>query len=238
MQVASIIYLVSTNFLESTNFLASTKHFDKPLLNQFVIHFISYRNYLDKRITYMDNKFSQNQSFYTPDELRNVIQLLWSQNILWTRFLIISIISKLNDIEVVTNRLFENPRDFANVFKIYYGDIIADEFENLLREHLSLTIALINSYITSNSSAIQELEKQWYENANQLALFLSNINPYWDKQMLQNVLYYHLDLTKDEILKRLNGQYAADVYLYDFIETHTHMIADIMANGIINQFYQ
>ncbi len=186
----------------------------------------------------MDNKLSQNQSFYTTDELRNVIRLLWSQNILWTRFLIISIISKLNDIEVVTNRLFENPRDFANVFKIYYGDIIADEFENLLREHLSLTIALINSYITTNSSAIQELEKQWYENANQLALFLSDINPYWNYQMLQNALYYHLDMTKDEIIKRLNGQYAADVYLYDFIEAHTLMIADIMVNGIINQFYQ
>jgi len=191
----------------------------------------------------VNNNMNRNQRFYTPTDLRSVLRLLWSQNIMWTRFYIISAMSKLSDIEVVNNRLLENPMDFANVLSIYYGDNVAKEFEDLFREHLILTIKLVNSYIaagtttTGNKSTITEVEKKWYENANQLATFLSTINPYWDQQMLQNLFYNHLDMTKDEILKRLNNEYAAEVYLYDFIEYHTQMIAEIMANGIIKQFY-
>ena len=185
----------------------------------------------------MDKNMNENKSYYTPEDLKNILRMLWSQNIMWTRSFIISASSKLNDIEVVTNRLLENPRDFANVFRIYYGDKIANEFEDLFREHLNLVIKVVYSYIEGNSATITETERKWYENASQLATFLSSINPYWDKKTLQNLFYNHLDMTKDQILKRLNNQYAADVYLYDFIEYHALMIAGIMADGIIKQFY-
>ena len=186
----------------------------------------------------MDKNMNENKSFYKPEDLKNILRILWSQNIMWTRSLIISKIEKLNDIEVVKNRLLENPRDFSNVLRIYYGDKNANEFEDLFREHLNLTEKLINSYIEGNSAAITDTERKWYQNATQLATFLSNINPYWDIKTLQNLFYNHLDMTKDEILKRLNNQYAADVYQYDFIEYHALMIADIMASGILEQFYQ
>lgn len=185
----------------------------------------------------MDKNINENKSFYTPEDLKNILRMLWSQHIMWTRSYIISAISKLNDIEVVTNRLLEKPRDFANVLRIYYGDKIANEFEDLFREHLTLVVNLVISYIEGNSADITETERKWYENATQLATFLSSINPYWDIKTLQNLFYNHLDMTKDQILKRLNNQYAADVYLYDFIEYHALMIADIMADGIIKQFY-
>lgn len=186
----------------------------------------------------MDNTNNIKPGFYTDNELRNVIRQLWNETIMWTRFLIISKVSKLKDIEVVTNRLLQNPIDFAYVLRIYYGGNIANEFENLLREHLNLTIKLIDSYVSKNSTiGSSSIEKQWYDNANQLASFLSSINPYWDKQTLINAFNNHLDMTKDEIQKRLYGQYSADVDAYDFITYHTLMIADIMADGIIKQFY-
>lgn len=200
----------------------------------------------------MDNDFVENQNFYTPEDLKDVLKLLWSQQILWTRFFIVSAINRLPDLEVVTNRLLESPKDFANVFKIYYGDVVSNHIEDLLREHLTLTIKLINSYISQyamqekspisnmpliETPIIKDVEKQWYDNARRLATYLSSINPYWDKNNIQSILYNHLDMTKDEILKRLYGQYAADVFQYDFIEYHALMIAEVLADGIIKQFY-
>lgn len=183
----------------------------------------------------MDNQANIAQNFYSVDDLRNHFRLLWSQNIMWTRFLIISLISKSDDILVVTNRLFENPRDFSNLLKLYYGDAQSKEFEQLFQDYITLTIKLIKDYILGNINT--ETETQLYEKAAQIATFLSSINPYWNQNLLQKLLFDHLDMTKDEIMKRLNKDYAADVYLYDFIEYHALMIADIMSNGLIRQFY-
>ncbi len=200
----------------------------------------------------MDNYSAGKSGYYTPEDLKDVMEQLWSQQILWTRFYLVSAVSKLPDLEVVENRLLESPRDFANVFRIYYGDATADQLESLIREHLTLTVQLINAFIEEYDSRrntsfsnipvgstpkTAALERQWRDNADTYAAFLAGINPYWDQSEMRNNLSNHLDMTKDEITKRIYGQYAADVYQYDFIEYHALMLAGIMADGIIKQFY-
>ena len=47
-------------------------------------------------------------------EIINKMRKLWSQHVYWTRFFIISTAEELPDLKYVTNRLLENPGDFAN----------------------------------------------------------------------------------------------------------------------------
>lgn len=193
----------------------------------------------------MDNATMVNENYYAPEDLKDAMKLLWLQQIMWTRFLMVSMLSDLPDLEVVTNRLFESPKDFSDLFAWYYGKDIAGQFEELLRKHLTLTVNLINSYKIAfslhqpieNSSMSKQIEQAWYDNAKQISSFISKINPNWNENQLNTILRDHLDMTKDEIIKHLYGQYAADVYQYDFIEYHILMLADILSNGIIKQFY-
>lgn len=193
----------------------------------------------------MDNVTMGNENYYAPQDLKDAMKLLWLQQIMWTRSLMVSTISALPDLEVVSNRLFESPKDFSNLFEIYYGKEIAGQLEDLLRKHLTLTVNLINSYKMAyslhqpieNSFIIKQIEQAWYDNAKQISSFLSGINPNWNEEQLQTIFRDHLDMTKDEIIKHLYGQYAADVYQYDFIEYHILMLSDILSNGIIKQFY-
>lgn len=141
----------------------------------------------------------------------------------------------LGDLAVVTNRLYEVPIDFYNLFRIYYGNNSALEYENLLRIQISLTIQLINNIKEGKST--DETKTAWMENADQISRFLAELNPYWNAESLENLFYNHLDMTEYEAEKRYNKQYAADVYEYNFIEYHTLMFADYMWNGIIKQFY-
>ena len=60
----------------------------------------------------------------TKINLINLFRELWEEHIMWTRSFIISTVSELDDIEYVTHRLLRNPTDFANVFRLYYGDEI------------------------------------------------------------------------------------------------------------------
>jgi hypothetical protein len=186
----------------------------------------------------MDNSLYSRQGYYTPEDLKNALHLLWIQKILWTRLFMISAISHLKDIDVVANRLMENVMDFTNVLKIYYNSTTITAFDQLYREHLRLTMSLIKGYAAHLSPVqIAEIEDAWYKNADQLSAFLSNINPYWDRDTLRNGFKNHLDMAKDEVTKRINGEYAADVDAYNFIEYQALMLADIMAKGLIEQFY-
>jgi hypothetical protein len=174
--------------------------------------------------------------YYSPEDLRNILRQLWSQYSLWTRFYIVSKMGDLGDLEVVTNRLYEVSIDFYNVLRIYYNNNSIQEFENLLREQITLTIQIIDEIKAGQST--DAAEAAWRDNANQISTLLVGLNPYWNLQNLQNLFYNHLDMTVYEAQKRNNRQYASDVYEYNFIEYHTLMFADYMWNGIINQLYR
>ena len=53
--------------------------------------------------------------------LMNQIRQLWTQHVYWTRFFIISTASGLSDLGPVTNRLLQNPKDFARLLAPIYG---------------------------------------------------------------------------------------------------------------------
>lgn len=193
----------------------------------------------------MDNTPNTAQPLYTPDDLKNLLRQLLSEQSLWTRFLIISTISGLGDIEVVTDRLYKNAIDIGNLFRLYYGDAIGSEIENSLRNYYSLIISLINAYKTTvfetppntDFTLIQQANTPLCTAAEQFSILLSNINPYWNQETLENIFKNAINMLNDEIYKRRTNQYYADVILYDFIEYYSFMTADILWNGFINQFY-
>ncbi|WMJ87707.1 hypothetical protein [Anaerocolumna sp. MB42-C2] len=183
----------------------------------------------------MDETNNTTSGYYSSADLRNILRQLWSQYSVWSRFYIVSRMADLDDLDVVTNRLYEVPIDLYNVLRIYYGSNFALEFENLLRSQIALTIQIIDEI--SAEQPIDTAESNWKSNADQISLFLSQLNPYWNKQVLQNLFYNHLDMTIYEAQKRKYKQYASDVYEYNFIEYHSLMIADYFWNGILNQLY-
>ena len=104
-------------------------------------------------------------------EIINKMRKLWSQHVYWTRFFIISTAEELPDLKYVTNRLLENPGDFANALKIFYGEKKADEFKKLLTEHLKIGGDLVNADKDMNTAKANELRKKWYANADEIAEF-------------------------------------------------------------------
>ena len=127
-------------------------------------------------------------------------------------------------------------RDFAKQLQIFYGPEKARKFEQLLTEHLTIAAQLVNDAKAGNTAGADMNRRKWYQNADEIAEFLSAINPFWSKRMWQSMLYNHLRLTENEAVLRLTGQYASDVALYDEIEAQALDMADMMADGIIKQF--
>lgn len=168
--------------------------------------------------------------------LNNHLRLLWEQHVVWTRLTIISIVFSLPDVDLVTNRLLRNPKDFEALLRPLYGDRVASRFADLFTSHLVIAAELVNAAKAGDTRAAAEAEKRWYANADQIAAFLGSINPYWSVQQWKTMLHEHLALTKSEAVNMINGNYAESITLFDQIEKQALEMADVMTHGIIQQF--
>lgn len=87
------------------------------------------------------------RDIYTQPQIRlmNQLRKLWEQHVYWTRFFLISTAADLGDLEPVTNRLLQNPKDFAAVLLPFYGAKSTAEFQELFTQHLLIAADLVNA---------------------------------------------------------------------------------------------
>ena len=169
--------------------------------------------------------------------LMNQLQQLWGQHVYWTRFFIISTAESLDDLTPVTSRLLRNPKDFARFLAPIYGTKIACQFQELFTRHLLIAADLINAAKNGKMEKADHIRKQWYQNAEAIASFLSSINQCWKKTKWIDMLYSHLEMTEKEAILRLQGNYAADIEMFDDIENEALKMANYMFCGIIHHCF-
>jgi hypothetical protein len=155
---------------------------------------------------------------------------------MWTRSFIISAAENLKDVQLVTDRLLKNPSDFADFLMPFYGVAAAKRFEELLREHLLLAADLLNSAKAGDSAGADAVRKKWYANADMIAALLASVNPYWPYELWRKHMFDHLRLVEQEATERLNKEYAKDIAIFGPMETQALTMADLMSEGIIEQF--
>ncbi|MDQ1913667.1 acetylglutamate kinase [Paenibacillus sp. GD4] len=185
--------------------------------------------------------FIHRQSYsaaWTPSkvELNQKLRALWEQHVYWTRLTVNSIVGRLPDENVTTARLLRNPSDFAAVLGPLYGSRIAAQFAQLLREHLTIAAELVKALQAGNTVAAQAAQKRWFRNADAIAEFLSNINPFWSRAQWTAMMHEHLNLLSSEVAARIAGNYEENVATNDRVEPRALMMADVMTSGIAEQF--
>lgn len=181
---------------------------------------------------YIPKSNTKKEDYHLKEEMRSV----WEQHVFWTRLLIVSIIDHLKDESETTNRLLRNANDLANLYKPYYGNNVADTIARLITEHLVIAAKLVHAIINNNNQEVSNLNTSWYKNADEIAIALSSINPYYNKEEIRQMLYTHLDLTKEEVMNRINHNYKKEIEVFDEVEKEAIMMADYFTSGISKQF--
>lgn len=97
-------------------------------------------------------------------------------------------------------------------------------------------VEILNAAKAGNSTGASDAEKKWYNNADEIATFLSSANQSWAKEDLKNMLDEHLKLTKSEAVAQLTGKYADGIASFDKVKEQAMKMSDMFADGIIKQF--
>lgn len=165
-------------------------------------------------------------------------RLLWMEHVNWTRMVITSIVFNLPDVQFVEERLLRNATDLGNCLRPFYGDQIADRYTKLIHDHLTIAAELVTAAVKGDTATANAKEVEWYQNADDIALFWSRINPYLKQTDVQKMFYSHLDLTKKEAVAMIQKQYKEDIAIFDQVVMEALMMSDMLANAVVLQFYQ
>ena len=99
-----------------------------------------------------------------------------------------------------------------------------------------LAAELVTAAVKGDSQKAEQMEREWYRNADEISIFWSRINPYLSKEDVQKMFYLHLSLTKNEAVYMIQKNYNASIEVFDKIAKQASEMADMFSNAIIMQF--
>jgi hypothetical protein len=201
---------------------------------------------------------------HTREPVRLALRQLWSDHVIWTRLYIIEAIDRtpisahlvgiagnpvgdlatalggaisiLSAADAAAVRLLKNQEDIGDAIKPYYGDDAGAGLTKLLKEHILVAVNLVEDAKSGNQDKFAADDKKWDDNIREIARFLSGANPAWPEADVYDLLNQHLQLTKGEVVARLNKNWAADVKAFDDIYAEAMVIADTLYDGLVAQF--
>lgn len=168
---------------------------------------------------------------------RNKMHRLWENHGNWTRLFIISTLDDREYRDPTKNHLLENQQNIGKALKPFYGDEAGEQFAALLEVHVQITEKLLQAAKSADAAVFEDMVADWYANADQMAEFLHERNPgHWQLAETKKLFREYLDLTLELAIARWNSDFEADIAATDKVRTHAATIADVLSEGIIEQF--
>ena len=170
-------------------------------------------------------------------QFHDAMRKLWEDHITWTRTFVIAALADLPDKDAATQRLLRNQDDIGNAIKPYYGDAAGSQLTALLKDHITTAAALVGALKSNDDGKAAAEKAKWFKNADDIAAFLSKANPTaWPLDAATKMMHEHLDATTEEVSARLKKDWAGDVTAYDKVHEQILGMADMLCQGIQNQF--
>lgn len=167
----------------------------------------------------------------------DAMRKLWEDHITWTRMVIVSTFADLPDQGPTVQRLLQNQEDIGDAIKPFYGDAAGEQLSALLRDHILIAAEILQAAEDEDDAALEDAIERWYANADDIAEFLNAANPEnWPLEEMRAMMREHLDLTLQEAVAYLNGDYSASIDFYDQVHIQALKMADMLSEGIIRQF--
>ncbi|EFV74759.1 MULTISPECIES: hypothetical protein [Cytobacillus] len=167
----------------------------------------------------------------------NEFRRLWVDHVLWTSNYITSATTAgAEDQKQVLARLLKNQEDIGNSIKPYYGDAAGNKLTELLKEHIVIAGDIVEAAKSGQGAKVNQLNKIWHRNADEIAAFLSGANPNLQNEDVKKLLYTHLELVTDDLTASLVKDWDARIVSIDDGLSHIIMMADAISDAVVKQF--
>lgn len=166
------------------------------------------------------------------------IRMFWFELFIWVRTLMLSKYLGIGNEAEVYARLKKVPENYVNTLRQFFGENPAVyELQLELNTYLELIDSLINAQIEGNTDAVNHITRLLYQNADDRALSVSKLNPFWDQNEWRTRLYNNLRLTLDELNTFLTGDYTRNLDIFNTLLELAESTSGYFAQGLINYIW-
>jgi hypothetical protein len=179
------------------------------------------------------NAARDQKTFQTAVALRD----LWLGHIFWVRNVSVAAIDK-NDsaIKAAEKQAVANAQAIASSIEPFYGAAAKDKFFKLLAGHYGAVKVYLVAAVAGDVSAQAKATQSLTSNADEIATFLSQANPYLPKDAVQGLLLAHGGHHIQQIQQLRDRNYDAEAKTWEEMKTHVYQIADATADALAKQF--
>jgi hypothetical protein len=166
-----------------------------------------------------------------------VLRDLWLGHIFWVRNVSAAAIDK-NDpaTKAAEKQAVTNAQAIAASIEPFYGAPAKDKFFKLLAGHYGAVKAYLVATVAGDVSAQAKATQSLSSNADEMATFLSQANPYLPKDAVQGLLLAHGGHHIQQIQQLRDRNYDAEAQTWDEMKKHVYQIADATADALAKQF--
>lgn len=158
---------------------------------------------------------------------------LWTDLSVWLRSMLISTAEGLRNREAVMYRLHSVISDFYNIFRVFYGPLISQQFSDMLTRFVTNARLLVESMKAGDQAGVDAAAAQMYRAADDLSSLFARINIYWDQEQWNYLLYQFVRMFIEETVAMLSGDFEQEIIIYERLDDLTDIMGSYMARGII-----
>ena len=160
------------------------------------------------------------------------MRIVWLKHVWWTREVILAIAAGAPWTADSVAKLLENPHEMADVFAPFITPAQKQQMTDLFVTHLKLGGAVVTAAKNKEIDKLNDLQKQWHENADQIARFMADLGLGYVYEEVKQMMYSHLRLTTHEAVFVLEGKFAQSITEFERVQNEALMMADYFTNGI------
>jgi hypothetical protein len=166
-----------------------------------------------------------------------VLRDLWVGHIFWVRNVSIAIFNT-NDaaMKAAEGQAVSNAKSIAATIEPFYGVAAKEAFFKLLAGHYGAVKAYLVATASGDASAQANATQSLTSNAEEIAVFLSKANPFFQKDALHSLLLAHGGHHIRQIQELKDRKYEAEAKTWEDMKDHIYQIADATADALAKQF--
>ena len=170
-------------------------------------------------------------------EMQQTLRDLWVGHIFWVRHVVSNIAtSDSEERDAAQKEVVTNTKQIAQTITPFYGEVASEKFYRLLDGN----IGAVEEY--SEATAAGSKQKQdvalahLSSNADEMADFLSHLNPYLHKDTVRSLIATHGAHHVLQINQYKAKDYAPLGATWPMMRQHIYVIADTLTTALVKQF--
>lgn len=161
-------------------------------------------------------------------------RIIWRDLATWIQSYLVSVFAGFGNQDSIEIKIKDLTLEFGNILSTVFGGEIGEQYVNLITNWLSTFKSLVYSQINGDINAVNGYTIQLYGDIDQIASFLSGINPFWTQSEWKALLYRFNDMIIEELSAYLNKEYTKTIESFDRLLNLTSIIGNYYSKGLLN----